>query len=259
MNSIEAIGAFRKYRTASILTNIGIVCALTLCVCGIILFNSKSAPLTYYLIVTLATLLTGGAAAAFIYSEIMQRKIKMFCDNCEKFIDHLMAWKCGYCDTENDSTVRFSFLNKCKCCGRSPHAFMCPHCEKLIYFDGQHFASNHAKSATATPPPVVSPDADHAREVKEIERKREITRLNAELVKEEAELERVRQLKDDSTKKPLGEKLEESFSAFRDRNIAIGVIAKRELARAETEYVNDPDLLERYRLTVEAWREDNMQ
>ncbi|MCX7007286.1 MAG: hypothetical protein NTY53_08560, partial [Kiritimatiellaeota bacterium] len=94
---------------------------------------------------------------------------------------------------------------------------------------------------------------------KEIERKREITRLNAELVKEELELERVRLAKNDSSKKPLGEKLEESFSAFRDRNIAIGVIAKRELARAETEYASDPELLERYRLTVEAWREDNMQ
>jgi hypothetical protein len=191
----------------------------------------------------------------FVYG----KELKLFCNHCGKFIDWIDPWVCGFCDTPNYRTKLNSFLHKCKCCGEPPHSLTCPHCEKLICLDDLGKNENPARMADAKPPPKISPDDSHAREVKEIERKREITRLNAELTKEEIILEQVRRTAKPDPAKPLGVKLEESFSAFRDRNMAIETIAKRELAKADVEYGNDPDARERYRLTVEAWREDNIQ
>ena len=191
----------------------------------------------------------------FIYG----KELKVFCNHCGKFIDWIDPWICGFCDTPNYRTKLNSFLHKCKHCGQLPHSLTCPHCEKLICLDDFGKDENPARMADAKTPPNISPDDKHTREVKEIERKREITRLNAELTKEEIVLEQVRRTAKPDPAKPLGEKLEESYFAFRDRNLAVQRIVKRELARAEVEYANDSDLLEKHRLMLRDWQDDNIQ
>ena len=190
----------------------------------------------------------------FIYG----KELKVFCNHCGKFIDWIDPWVCGFCDTPNYRTKLNSFLHRCKHCGQLPHSLSCPHCEKLICLDDFGKNENPARMVDAKPPPPeISPDDSHAREVKEIERKREITRLNAELTKEEIVLEQVRRTAKPDPAKPLGEKLEESFVAFRDRNLAIQMIVDRELEKAKA--IDNPDLRERHLLMLEAWREDNIQ
>ena len=190
----------------------------------------------------------------FIYG----KELKVFCNHCGKFIDWIDPWVCGFCDTPNYRTKLNSFLHRCKHCGQLPHSLSCPHCEKLICLDDFGKNENPARMVDAKPPPPeISPDDSHAREVKEIERKREITRLNAELTKAEIDLEQVRRIAKPDPAKPLGVKLEESFSAFRDRNLAIQMIVDRELEKAKA--IDNPDLRERHLLMLEAWREDNIQ
>lgn len=188
----------------------------------------------------------------------INKKITMFCDHCGKYIFWGDPWICGFCDKENYNQT---ILYKCKYCDQSPHSFVCPHCEKLVHLDDLNNNNNEhpARMVNMKPSPKISPDEVHAREVIELQRKKELTRLNAELVKEEAALKAVRQTNNNLTEKPCGEQLEESFSKFRDRNLAVAMIAKRELLNAENKYRDDSDMLEKYRMTVLDWQETNMQ
>ena len=261
MTPIEARSLFQKRLTCSKWITFFALFGMALTILALY-FSSHLSGLMIVGLTFLLICISSVAALFFYRIFVYGKELKLFCNNCGKFIDWTDPWICGFCDTPNYRTKWNSFLHKCKCCGQLPHSLSCPHCIKLIYLDNlnsNEHPAHMADESLPSLPPIISPDDAHARVVKEIEHKREITKLNAELAKAEIEFDKLCRIAKPDPAKPLGEKLEESFTAFRDRNMAIEMIAKRELEKAEALYGNDPAARERYRLTVEAWREDNIQ
>lgn len=214
----------------------------------------------------------GGACVAglfLLYREVCFRKnyhsnskLRVFCEHCAKFIEQWgWAWRCGYCNKINECYIN-SFLHRCKHCGQSPHAITCPHCEKLNYLDELQVDRNPAEAADRKPPvpiPQPTPDDLHEQDVTVLQRKKQLTTLNTELAVEEARLERIRKARVPATEKPFAVQAQENFEKYRDKQLAVHMTAKRALDNPPEELKHDPDGLEKYRLMVEQWRQDNLE
>lgn len=246
-----------------LLASFGLYCALL--AFGIwqfgIVDELKQLPLAGQLLVHFVSALAAGMLVGIAWLLFLSSKIRVFCEHCGKFIDKIMLWRCGMCDKVNGRNYPTSYLGPCTRCGELPHAIVCPHCEKLNFLDEQRIEKNPARSLCDAKPvaPAASPDEIHANEVKELERKKEIAVRAAALANAEGELERTRKALASSVERSLSERLEKNFETFRDRAMAVDAIAKRELKHAEEAYRDDPDMLEKMRLAIDSWHDENIQ
>jgi hypothetical protein len=191
--------------------------------------------------------------------------LKMFCPSCGKYLPLGLAWRCGYCDARNFTGHPCSIVLPCVCCGKEAKAFQCFRCEAPVFFTPENDASYIAKGWRSPPAGETEEEARarmakerKARLVDEREQRQHaimITRLDAELA---AEQRKLKLMTAENAQKSSKERLEEDFESFRTMTLGVEELADRELKRAEAEFKDDPDRLERYRLVITTWRDKNL-
>lgn len=265
MNTEEARVAFISFRTVTrrfFMT--AVVAIVVTAVIGILQFTLEKRlghKLNAYLnVLFMLPCILAVLPVIYYFAETItkEREIRVFCSQCGKFINWRMNWRCGVCDAENN-TAMSSFLGECARCKEAPHSIICPHCTRLNYLDDKKISINPARDASQKATPTAqpaSPDEAHKDEIRQIERRKEIVRLNAELLKEEAVLDGIAKAKRKATK-TIGETVEESFADYRDRTMAASTVERREIQRAEEQYRNDPEALSEFRDMIKAWKEEN--
>lgn len=190
---------------------------------------------------------------------------KMFCDHCNKFLAPDMVWSCGYCDQENREGFGGGhvLLDVCKRCGQSPRSIVCPHCGDQCFLDDEKIAENPARATNAAAVNAESakatPDQVRAMEIAELEHRKKKAELEAELIQREINVKRLEQTRESLVDKPLRDRLEESLKTYRDRNMGVDEIYRREMERAKKELQNNPEELERHQVTLTSWKDDNIQ
>jgi hypothetical protein len=175
---------------------------------------------------------------------------------CQKTVPSDMKWYCGFCDFSNRRTGLFSFLNKCQECGKSPKAYLCPHCQEMNFLDKDMDASNPARLfiEARKGPPKESMPQESARAKKRREHSEQIEDIKQEIEKEEhlAKLAQVRAPVDPNKDKTPRERLKEMILARvgKDTNLASVI---REVRKEEAEKCkDDPEGLEDLRISLDS-------
>lgn len=183
---------------------------------------------------------------------LLRKPLKLFCELCGKFIPSDMPWTCGYCDTDNHKTTRFSFLYKCQRCKQPAKSLQCPHCDQILFLDGSQ-NSSHPAHKILTAALSASDEEKHielARQREErkaeLEHKIVVTRLNADLVN-------LKTATRPQKKKSALETLEENFSEHDAHVMAVHKIVKREKEANAKKYADDPELRDLADESVKNW------
>lgn len=176
---------------------------------------------------------------------------RLFCPHCGKFIRHNDEWKCGFCDTLNNTTL----YRACVKCENEPKAYRCHECQGVIFL-GEEQDARHV--AVKKGVPVAQETEEQLKRRQQWEKdKREhelvITRLDAQLAQEKARLKLISQ--EEHTKLSA---LEKDFSETKHHFLGVHEIAARELKDAEVRYPNDPEMQDRIRSLVEGWKNNNI-
>lgn len=129
--------------------------------------------------------------------------------------------------------------------------------------DDEKITENPARASHPTTvkdeSPKTTPDQARAMEIAELEHRKKKTELEAELIQKEIDVKRLAQAKESLSEKPLRDRLEESLKTYRDRNMGVEEIYRREVERAEKECSSNPDELDRYKLMLTSWRDEHIQ
>ena len=187
---------------------------------------------------------------------LVLRPLRLFCDECSKYVPSNMEWRCGYCGHDNIATRIYSFLNKCKNCKREPKAYVCPHCGVTIFLDRDMVGSHPASKISAPVPPALPVSRDEIRLRRREDRDDAAEQLNHEIViaKLNGELAKV---KSEMTPASPLDKLEVSFANRKMVTIGVYQIAQREYALNAVLYKDNPSLREQADAVVKQWVEDH--
>lgn len=119
------------------------------------------------------------------------------CPYCGKHISSGTPWVCGYCDYETDgppSTRITSFMGFCWRCNTPPKAYICTHCEGVVYLDDD-LNGDHAARQVLERRDGESEEEAKARRINEVAekeavRRQELVRITQETERLKAEAER---------------------------------------------------------------------
>jgi hypothetical protein len=187
---------------------------------------------------------------------LIRKSIRVFCIHCDKYIEWTADWVCGTCNHTETENI---FFMRCSSCRESPRALVCPHCDELLYLDssrsGKHpiQLAGHVKTHWASTGGSAS-----EREMKELEDKKKLVMLRAELATAEAALAERLTARQTPTPKTLRQDIEERFVDFRDRNLCVRETADKALREAEEKYGKNSEMYARHRDMIQAWLEENL-
>lgn len=186
----------------------------------------------------------------------IRKSIRVFCTHCDKYIEWTAGWVCGTC---NHTETKNVFLTRCSSCRESPRALVCPHCDELLYLDSSRSdrhpiqLAGHVKTHWASAAGSAS-----EREMKELEDKKKLVMLRAELAAAEAALEERLKARQTPAPKTLRQDIEERLVDFRDRNLCMHETADKALREAEEKYGKNSEMYARHRDVIQAWLEENV-
>lgn len=193
------------------------------------------------------------AVLFYLYFFILdKRAIRFDCPHCRKKIASNTPWVCGFCNQTNRQVDDYPFVHRCGHCGAEPKAYLCHHCGTLIFLSDDEFKESYARSVGA---PVVDTseieEKAEARLERNLQHQLRVARMNAQL---KAILEQC------NPPPKLGprEALQEHFSKEKAYTMGAHEIADQELAQAEIDYQDNPNMLERERLFIKSWLENRL-
>lgn len=189
--------------------------------------------------------------------KLIRKSIRVFCTHCDKYIEWTADWVCGTC---NHTETKNVFLTRCSSCRESPRALVCPHCDELLYLDSSRSGKHPIQLAGHVKTHWGASAAGSAseREMKELEDKKKLVMLRAELAAAEAALEERLKARQTPAPKTLRQDIEERLVDFRDRNLCMHETADKALREAEEKYGKNSEMYARHRGVIQAWLEENL-
>jgi len=227
------------------------------------------------------------AFASALSRDLVTQPISLTCPHCGEAVLSSMEWTCGYCRFDNKRTALYSFLYKCQKCDREAKSFLCPHCSKVCFLDGDNDRANPArrcartKPKKATPVPEVAPaplpnlpvpippepKMEHYFEPKEdprVERKRahedrkERLFQEIEIAELTARLEAIRSPRAEKEEDAMKSRLEKELNEYVGRLIGGYVTAREFKNKIAERYKDDPEILHKANDVVAKWLEERM-
>jgi len=128
------------------------------------------------------------AFALFLYLE--SHLIVIECPSCGKDINTDTPWLCGYKNCRNEDGVRFPFIYECKHCHYPPKAYVCHHCERVVYLTSDkqlEHAASRLESPKIPAPVAVAKDpakdkaARHAEDLRDAEHELKMARYKKDI------------------------------------------------------------------------------
>lgn len=188
------------------------------------------------------------------------KPVRIFCEQCDKYIPSDMEWSCGHCNFENSATKIYSFLYKCRNCKRPPQAIICPHCGVANPLERNANASHPATKAGSAPLPKYVPTRAEVRAQERAEKREkhqekkedigqdiEIAKLNSQL----AQYEEAGMGKAERILKKLEQDLEEHDAQF----MGAKDLKRRKQQENAEKYKDNPAGLQDSTDSLNAWGE----
>ncbi len=132
--------------------------------CGLVVFT----PVCFLLMLFLSPWISVGLAAlpAFaVYLYLESRLIVIECPSCEQDINTNTPWLCGYKGCRNEDGVGFPFIDECKHCHYPPKAYVCHHCNSVIYLTSDRQKEHAARRLDSPKPERVAEIRDPAKDM----------------------------------------------------------------------------------------------
>lgn len=177
------------------------------------------------------------------------KPLRPFCPQCGKYVATELNWKCGFCDAEIDGE-QCSFLWKCGFCDAAPKACRCPHCSVVISL-APHCDERHAAIFLTSVEVVAKPIAEARREeLEKIGHDTTLARMKADLAVAES-LCKTAEARSKNSASHDGSDVEKVFQSHWNRNLEIHKLAEQYRKRAEQDYGDNPQMLEKSKLAIQ--------
>ena len=177
-------------------------------------------------------------AFCLFFYVLEKRAIGIICPHCNEHIETNTPWICGNRQCRNDHADAFPFISRCEHCSYSPKAYMCHHCNELIFFTKDKQTINYAKcvnlpeklkSQPARRDPIEEKNARHQEEKSDLIHELEITRLKGDLKDAKSKIEPI-------TQKSTRERLKNKYLSQTELDDEIRTLK----AQIDEEFKDDP-------------------
>lgn len=203
------------------------------------------------------------AFAVYLYLESRLIVIECTNPNCEKDINTNTPWQCGFKGCRNENVVRFPFIHECETCHYPPKAYICHHCNGVIYLTSdrqKEHAARRLDSAKPAPADTVrDPAKDNvtrqANELREAQHELAMARL-----KKDIEITKNKPARPPSPTTEIQAMIERIRKGVEGGKALIDLEAQL-LNEARAEYANDEDKLKDMEQAIrqEIFREKDRQ
>ena len=172
-------------------------------VVAIILFAVPLAPWLFFDLSMVAfwvvASIAGVLSICFYLFYLELQTIAVVCPKCLRPVETNVPWLCGYKKCRNENVRSFPFINECEHCHNIPKAYVCDHCTdvEFIYLTPEKQKAFFARSLMSSElVPVIPEDpiaekvAKQMEEVRDLEHKFKLTKINTDIKIEEKRTEK---------------------------------------------------------------------